>query len=90
MIIQIYVMCVIFDLPQSGVVYNLYNILYNIIFVCLYVYNTITFKSLDVRNLFSPIRHNVNLISSNSISITHRSLKFACSVWFSAMVDRMV
>jgi len=39
------------------------------------------------RSIFSQCKAS---IGNNSVSITHRAVTFACSMWFSDMADRMV
>jgi len=111
------------DHRRSGVVYNFEGVCSSVcLSVCMYVYQTITFESLDMhgqaifahpvyvqeirvkfvyeghrvrsrsreqkgrKSLFSQCK---TLISNNSVSITHRAVKFTCSMGFSDMADRM-
>jgi len=72
--IQLRKYLVIFDHPRSNVVYNFGR-------VCMYVCQTITFESLDVRSSFSHIRISrentgqVRIRKSSSQGQGHRSKK---------------
>ena len=77
------------DQPRSGVVYNFGRVCVCLT-LCMYVCQTITFESLDVRSSYLHIRHITgakkvensysmqckNSIDSNSRSVKHRAVLF--------------